>query len=215
MKHSPRLHARVALLSLALAGSILMSGCAPLMVGGAMAGTVATVTDRRSSATQLEDQGIEVKALKPIREIGGDAANISALSYNRHVLLTGEVPSADIRQRVEEEIRRIDPVTHVTNDLAVMPKASLGSRSKDALISTKVKAALVENRDVQAGVFKVYTERGVVYLLGRVTDLEGRIAVELARNVTGVERVVKMFEIITPEEARRLAPGANPPDAPR
>ena len=113
------------------------------------------------------------------------------------------------------EIRRIDTVTHVTNDLVVMPKAPLSSRSKDALISTKVKAALIENRDVQSGVFKVYTERGTVYLLGRVTDLEGRIAVELARNVTGVERVVKMFEVITPEEARRLAPGTNPPDAPR
>ena len=215
MKHTPRLPVRLALLSLAQAGSTLMSACAPLVVGGAMAGTVATVTDRRSSATQLEDQGIEVKALRPIRDIGGDAANISALSYNRHVLLTGEVPSAEVRQRIEDEIRRIDTVTHVTNDLVVMPKAPLSSRSKDALISTKVKAALIENRDVQSGVFKVYTERGTVYLLGRVTDLEGRIAVELARNVTGVERVVKMFEVITPEEARRLAPGTNPPDAPR
>ena len=193
----------------ALTGALLvsatLSACAPLIVGGAMVGGAFMVTDRRTSGAQVEDQAIELKAMNRTREILGDRGHVNATSYNRTVLLTGEVPAEADRTAVEQTVSRIENVRSVVNELAVMGNSSLTSRSNDAILSGKVKATFVDAKDLQANAFKVYTERGTVYLLGRVTEREANRAAELARTISGVQKVVRVFEILTEAELADLA----------
>ena len=193
----------------ALTGALLvsatLSACAPLVVGGAMVGGALMVTDRRTSGAQVEDQAIELKATNRTREVLGDRGHVNATSYNRTVLLTGEVPAEADRTAVEQTISRIENVRSVVNELAVMGNSSLTSRSNDAILSGKVKATFVDAKDLQANVFKVYTERGTVYLMGRVTEREANRAADLARSIGGVEKVVRVFEILTEAELADLA----------
>ena len=193
----------------ALTGALLvsatLSACAPLVVGGAMVGGALMVTDRRTSGAQVEDQAIELKATNRTRDVLGDRGHVNATSYNRTVLLTGEVPAEADRTAVEQTISRIENVRSVVNELAVMGNSSLTSRSNDAILSGKVKATFVDAKDLQANVFKVYTERGTVYLMGRVTEREANRAADLARSIGGVEKVVRVFEILTEAELADLA----------
>jgi len=193
----------------ALTGALLvsatLSACAPLIVGGAMVGGAFMVTDRRTSGAQVEDQAIELKAMNRTREILGDRGHVNATSYNRTVLLTGEVPAEADRTAVEQTVSRIENVRSVVNELAVMGNSSLTSRSNDAILSGKVKATFVDAKDLQANAFKVYTERGTVYLLGRVTEREANRAADLARTISGVQKVVRVFEILTEAELADLA----------
>ena len=159
-KTSPR---RVAALAAALAAATLLSACAPLLVGGAFAGTALMVSDRRTSGTQVEDQAIELKALTRIRETVGDRGHVNATSYSRLVLLTGEVPSDADKAAVEQAIGRVENVRSIVNELAVMGSSSLTSRSNDTILTSKVKASFVDAKDVFANAFKVITERGTVY----------------------------------------------------
>jgi osmotically-inducible protein OsmY len=191
--------------SLLVAGA-LTSGCVPVVIGGAMVGGALAVTDRRTAGTQLEDQSIELKAMGRTRELLGDRGQVSHTSYNRVVLLTGEVPSEADRASVEQAIGRLDNVRGVVNEIAVMGPSSLTSRANDRVLSTKVKATFVDAKDVMANAFKVTAERGTVYLMGRVTEREANTAVELARSVAGVQRVVKVFEYITEAELSALQP---------
>ena len=193
----------------ALTGALLvsatLSACAPLIVGGAMVGGAFMVTDRRTSGAQVEDQAIELKAMNRTREILGDRGHVNATSYNRTVLLTGEVPAEADRTAVEQTISHIENVRSVVNELAVMGNSSLTSRSNDAILSGKVKATFVDAKDLQANAFKVYTERGTVYLLGRVTEREANRAADLARTISGVQKVVRVFEILSEAELADLA----------
>lgn len=180
-----------------------LSGCAALVVGGAV-GTAMVVTDRRTAGTQLEDQNIELKALTRIRESVGDRGHVNTTSYNRLVLLTGEVQSEADRSALEQSIGRIEGVRSVVNELAVMGASSMTARSNDTILTSKVKASFIDAKDLQAGALKVVTERGVVYLMGRVTEREANRATDLARGVSGVQKVVKVFEMLTEAELATL-----------
>jgi osmotically-inducible protein OsmY len=194
--------------SLLVSASVLTSACAPLVIGGAMVGGALVVTDRRTSGTQLEDQSIELKAASRIRAAVGDRANINVVSYNRAVVLTGEAPTESDRAAAEQAAKSVENVRSVLNEVAVMGPSALSSRSSDAVLSTRVKASLVDAKDIQGTAIKVFTERGVVYLMGRVTEREAAAATAIARGVPGVLKVVRIFEILT--EAELAALGAAP-----
>ena len=207
---SPRLARRGALLAAALAAASLLGGCAPLLLGGAAVGRAMVVTDRRTSGTQLEDQEIELKAVNRGREIVGDAGHINATSYNRLVLLTGEVPSEADKASVEQSVTRIENVRRVVNELAVMGASSLGARSNDTLLTAKVKTSLIDAKDLMASTIKVVTERGTVYLMGIVTEREATRAADLARSVSGVQKVVRVFQVVSEAELANLQPSKAP-----
>ncbi len=190
----------------ALLVSLLGTGCVPLIVGGAMVGTVNVATDRRTSGTQLEDEGIELKTATRIREQFGDRGHISVNSYNRVVLLTGEVASEADRAALDGLAGGVENVQKVLNETAVMGASSLTSRSNDVAIASKVKAKLIDARDLISNAFYVVVERGTVYLMGRVTEREASRATELVRQTSGVNKVVRAFEIISEEELARITP---------
>jgi osmotically-inducible protein OsmY len=199
--------ARKFCLTTLLAASVAatLSACAPVMVGGAVMGSLVAV-DRRTSGAQLEDEGIELRAAARIRENLGDRVHINITSYNRQVLLTGEVPSAQDKQLAEQVVSRVENVRAIVNELGVMGNSSFTQRSNDSLITGKVKAALVDARDLYASAYKVVTERGVTYLMGRVTQREADRGTDIARSTSGVQKVVRMFEIISEEELRAMLP---------
>jgi osmotically-inducible protein OsmY len=182
-----------------------MTACAPFLVAG-VAGSALVATDRRTSGTQLEDETIELRASAKVRDTFGEKVHVNVTSYNRQVLLTGEVPSDRERQAVAAIVEKVENVKSVANELSAMPNASLGSRSNDLVVTGKIKATLVDSRDLFANAFKVVTERNTVYLMGRVTQREADSATALIRNVGGVNKVVRMFEIISEEELRRQLP---------
>lgn len=196
------------LLLAACAAVLMMSAltaCIPLVAGGVASGAL-LATDRRTSGAQLEDEGIELRALNRIRTNIGERVHVNLTSYNRQVLLTGEVPSAQDKAAVEQIVSRVENVSGVVNDLEVMSATTLAQRSSDVLVTGRVKAALIDARDLQFNAFKVVTERGVVYLLGRVTQREADRATAVARATTDVQKVVRVFEIITEAELARLQP---------
>ena len=195
----------------ALALVMGLGACAPLMVGG-FVGSAMVATDRRTSGTQLEDEGIELRSANRIREMVGDRVHVNITSYNRQVLLTGEVPNDRDRQYLAKLVSEVDNVRSVVNELAVMPASSLGDRSTDALITGKIKASMLDSKDIFASAYKVVTERGNVYLMGRVTQREANRATDIARTVGGVKKVVRVFEVITEDEPKALLP--EPPKAP-
>jgi osmotically-inducible protein OsmY len=161
--------------------------------------------DRRTSGAQLEDEGIELRGASRLRDAFGDRAHINITSYNRQVLLTGEVPNDQGKQSAEQIVSRVDNVKGIVNELAVMPASSLAQRSSDALITGKVKASIVDDKQLFIGAFKIVTERGVVYLMGRVTAREADRATQIARGVGGVQKVVRLFELISDAELREMA----------
>jgi len=193
-----------ALIAGVLVAASALSACAPLIVGGAMLGGTLMATDRRTSGAQVEDQAIELKSLNRIRDLLGERGHVSTTSYNRLVLITGEVQSEADKAAVEQTVTRLENVRSVVNELEIMGAPSLTSRSNDAIVTSKVKATFVDARDLFATAFKVVTERGTVYLMGRVTEREANRATELARSVGGVQKVVKVFEIISEAELAEL-----------
>lgn len=204
---SSRSGARRLLTTLALSvllGSTL-TACFPVIVGGAVVGSL-VATDRRTSGTQLEDEGIELRAASRIRDNLGDRVHVNVNSYNRRVLITGEVPSAQDLQLVEQVVSRVENVQSVVNELAVLGNGTLTQRSSDSLVTGKVKAGLVDSKDLFANAFKVVTERGTTYLMGRVTQREADRATEVARSTGGVQKVVRVLEIISEDELRAMLP---------
>ena len=189
-----------------LAAASLLGGCAPLLFGGAAFGTAMMVTDRRTSGAQVDDQAIELKSINRINDVIGERGRASATSFNRLVLITGEVPTETDKTNVEQSLSRIENVRSIVNELAIGPGASLGTRSNDTLLTSKVKASLIDAKDLQVNAFKVVTERGNVYLMGRVTEREATRATDLARTVSGVQKVVRVFEIVTDAELADAQP---------
>ncbi|MEH0166920.1 BON domain-containing protein [Roseateles microcysteis] len=201
---------RSALLATVLASALLSTACAPLIVGGAMMGGALVATDRRTSGMQLEDESIELKVGQNMRHHLPDRAHVNANSYNRMVLLTGEVASEADKSKAEVVVGKIENVRGVINELEVTFTSSMTSRANDSLLATKVKGRLVESKDLLANAFYVVVERGNVYLLGRVTEREASRAAEITSAVSGVKKVVKMFELISEEELARMTPKAPP-----
>lgn len=197
----------------ALAASSLLSGCAFLLIGGAVVGGSMMATDRRSPGTQIDDQTIEVKAGSRVREVLGDRGHVNVTSYNRLTLITGEVPSDADKAAIEQAIGRIDNVRSTVNELTVALASSLTNRSNDALLTSKVKATLLDAGEISATAFKVVTERGTVYLMGRVTEREASRASDLARTIRGVQKVVRVVEVISEAELGELQPGSVPKSA--
>ena len=190
----------------ALALSLGLSACAPVMFGGVI-GTAMVASDRRTSGAQVEDEGIEQRGATAVREnFGEKVAHINVTSYNRQVLITGEVADERVRAQVEQLITKVPNVRSIVNELGIGPVSSLSDRSADSLITARVKAAMIDSEDIFANVYKVVTERGTVYLMGRVTQREAARATEIVRGVPSVKRVVRVFEYITDDELKALQP---------
>ena len=181
-----------------------LGGCAALVVGGVIAGTTMVATDRRTSGSQLNDEGIEIRANNRLKEKFGERGNFSVTSYNGRVLLTGEVGGNSDKLAAEQLVFQIENVKLVVNELAIAGSTStLQERGNDTYITSKVKASLIEAKDVSSTAFKVVTERGVVYLMGRVSQREADRGTDIARSVTGVVKVVRSFELISEEQAKQ------------
>lgn len=205
------------------AGAALVAGltaCVPLVVGGAaVAGVGMVATDRRSSGAQLDDQGIELRGAARVRDIANDDMNVTVISFNRQVLLVGTVGNEGDRRRVEETVGRVDNVRSVVNEVTVGPGSTLPQRSNDAFITGKVKASLLDQKDIFANAFKVVTERSTVYLMGIATRRELDRATDIARGVPGVQKVVRVVEVVSDAElaatqARTSAAAPAPGPAP-
>jgi osmotically-inducible protein OsmY len=180
-----------------------LSGCAAVLFGGVIAGTAIVAADRRTSGSQLNDEGIEIRANNRLKEKFGERGNFSVTSYNGRVLLTGEVAGNGDKLAAEQLVFQVENVKLVVNELTVATSTStLQDRANDTLITSRVKTAMIENRDIASNAFKVVTERGIVYLLGKVTKREADRGTEIARSTSGVVKVVRSFEIISEEESK-------------
>ena len=189
--------------ALAVASLASLQGCIALLGAGAVAGGL-SLNDRRTGGTQIEDQSIELKSGGRLREAIGDKGHVNVTSYNRIVLLSGEVPTDSDKAGAEKAVRDIEGVTNVVNELEVGPNSTISTRSSDTVITTRVKSALIDAKDVQASAVKVITDRGNVYLMGRVTEREATRASEVARAQPSVLKVVRVFEILTEEQLGNL-----------
>jgi osmotically-inducible protein OsmY len=195
-----------------LLAPLWLAGCAPLVVGAGAASALSVSEDRRSSGAQLDDQSIEWRASSRIGERFGSKVHVNVTSYNRNVLLTGEVPDERARGDVDTLVRGVPSVLGTTNELVVAEPTSLGSRTTDSYITSKIKTRFLDAAQFNAMQVKVVTEAGVVYLMGIVTDKEGNDAVEIARTTGGVRKVVKMFEFCKPtDEVCKPPPPPAPP----
>jgi osmotically-inducible protein OsmY len=190
------------LLVMLLSASLLAAACIPLLIGGAAVGGAAALSsDRRTTGIQLEDEAIERRLNRAIYGSFKDGEiSVYVTSYNRKVLLAGQVISERIYQEVEKIAREGESVREVVNELQVRELSPATVRNNDIAITGKVRTAFIDAKNVPFGVIKVTTERGVVYLLGRVTQAEGDTAAQAAARVSGVNKVVKVFDYVTPEE---------------
>ena len=181
----------------ALVGTIALPlhGCVAMVAGGAAMGTL-SATDRRTLGAQTEDKSIVVRSHTVIRDEIGSTGNVNVTSFNRKVLVTGEVPNEAVKEKVSRSLRSLQGVEGVTDELAVTWSSSFTSRSNDALITSKVVANLLADNEVNLNQFKVTTERGNVYLMGIVTQKEALAATQIARKISGVKSVVKVFDYI-------------------
>jgi osmotically-inducible protein OsmY len=183
-------------LRLALAAVLalpLLQGCFPLAVTGVGAAAL-MATDRRTTGTYIEDEGIELKSLGALRDVNSRGGHVNATSFNRRVLLTGEVPTEELRKQSEEAVRVLTNVREVINELQIAGASSLASRGNDSLVTSNVKFRMLNNPRFTPNHIKVLTEAGTVYLMGLVTQDEGDAAVDITRTTSGVSRVVKVFE---------------------
>ena len=185
-----------AVFAMVACASIVLSGCVPLVIAGAAGGAALVAADRRSVGAQADDEAIELKMANNIGAGYGDRVHVNVTSYNGVVLLTGEVPTPELKTSIHEIARSTAKVREVDDELTVGPVTSIGSRTNDSYITSKVKARFVEANKFPANNVKVVTEREVVYLMGLVRHSEADAAVQIARTTSGVVRVVKMFEYV-------------------
>ena len=193
------------LAALILGAAVLpaLQGCFPIVAAGVTTGVMATV-DRRSVGTQTEDETIEWKASARAGEKLGNQAHLNFTSFNRKVLLTGEVTTAEGKAEVERIVKELPNVEGVYNELVIGPSSSYTDRSNDAFVTTKIKSRSIDNGKFNPLHVKVVTEAGIAFLLGMLTQPEADGAVQVARTTSGVKKVVNLFEIISPATAREL-----------
>ncbi|ANN65175.1 BON domain-containing protein [Bordetella bronchialis] len=208
MTLKPRFHT-IPLAAALTACVLALSACAPVVVGGAAAGAAVVATDRRTSGTQLDDQNISFKVEHAIAQKLGDAAHVSANTYEGVVLLTGEVPNDAAKAQATSLAQGVEKVKKVVNQLTIGPASSFSVRSNDTWLSSKVRTELLNTKFVPSGSISVTTDKSVVYLQGKVTQAEGEYAANAAAGVSGVAKVVKLFDIISREEAVRLSGGSS------
>lgn len=210
-------HRSLFMLGVLAATSLLGAACVPLVIGGAAVGGAAVLSaDRRPTGIQVEDEAIEQRLNRAIYGNYKDGEiSVYVTSYNRKVLLAGQVVSDRIYAEVEKIARDGENVREVVNELQVRELSPATVRNNDIAITGKVKTAFIEAKDVPFGVIKVTTERGIVYLLGRVTEEEGTKAAQVAARVSGVNKVVKVFDYLTPQEYAAIkgtpSSGQQPP----
>jgi len=198
-----RLTKTVCTLTLGVGMLANLSGCVAVLVGGAMVGTAVVTSDRRTVASQAEDATIELKAVNRISTVFGKEVHVNVNSYNRTLLLTGEVKDDATKVHVEDEIKAIENVHAVVNEVQVSAFLSgFGARSSDVLLSAKVRSKLLGTPDIYSSSFEIVTENGVVYLMGRVSQREADTATEAVREVSGVQKVVKVFEYINNSDVK-------------
>ncbi len=177
------------------ASAVLLQGCEMAVLGAAAGSAVTAFEDRRTSGTQIDDEGIELRIGNRVADRFGDKVHLNVNAYNRFALLTGEAPDEATRAEIEKIALAVPNVRGVSNDLQIGAPSSMSSRANDSFITSKVKARLLDASHVSPVHVKVATEAAVVYLMGVVTEQEGEGAVEVARTTGGVRRVVKIFEI--------------------
>lgn len=202
-KASPLTRRRLLLGAAALATLPALQGCFPVVAGGAVAGA-AMISDRRSSGAFLEDEAIEWKTRSAIRERFGTNVDVSVVSYNRNVLLVGKVPDQATRSEVGRIASGIDNVNGIVNEVDTGAPRTLTDRSSDSLITSRVKARFVDDQSFRAHHVKVVTADSTVFLMGIVTRREADAATEVARTTQGVQKVVRVFEFVSDDEAARL-----------
>ncbi|MCM8596569.1 BON domain-containing protein [Accumulibacter sp.] len=192
----------------------VLQGCLPVLAASAATGGAMAAVDRRSLGTQTDDETTEWKASARATEQFGDRAHLNFTSYNRKVLITGEVASPEMKTEIESLVASLPLVQGVYNEVTVGPPTSLTTRSNDAYLTTRVKARFVDSGKFNPVRVKVVTEAGVVYLLGLVTQSEADSAVQVARTTSGVVKVVTLMEIISPAKAREFDGSAPRSDTP-
>ena len=199
-----------ALLAIALP---LFQGCAPAVIATGAAVGVMSYQDRRPTAVQTEDEGIEWKAARSVPEHFAAASHLNFTSFNRRLMITGEVPSEEAKAAIGEQAAKVAGVREVFNEVRVGPASSLSARSNDSYITSKVKGRLVDEKYLSAIHIKVVTEAGVTYLMGIVSERESKLAVTIASRTDGVRKVVNLFEVRSDAEIKRLdtPPGATKP----
>lgn len=181
-----------------------LQGCVPAVIATGAAVGVMSIHDRRSTGTQTDDQGTEWKASAAIPEAVKANSRVNFTSYNRRLLITGEVPNEATKASIEQEARKIIGVREIYNELGIGPVSPLSSRSNDSFIDSKVKARLVDSNQVSANHIKVVTERGITHLMGIVTEREAKVAISVARTTAGVRKVVNLLEVLSDAEIQRL-----------
>jgi osmotically-inducible protein OsmY len=203
------------LLGIALGAALCASlqGCVPLVVGATAVGSMAAV-DRRSLGMQTDDKTIELKGEGRASKITGDKGRVAVTSYNRMVVLSGEVADEKMKAEVQTQIATLGDLKKIENDLEVAPVSTVSARSSDLLITSKVKAAIIDTKDLYISAFKIHTDRGVVYLMGRVTQREAKLGAEVARNAAGnIRKVVKLFEYISEDELLEMKAKQSPEES--
>jgi osmotically-inducible protein OsmY len=206
----------VVLVAAAAGAALLGTGCAPLLLGGAVAGGAIVATDRRSVGIQIEDEAIEGRVSRALgsRFFDGNTHRVSVSSYNRRVLLTGEVPSEADKAEAGKLAASMENVRMISNELVIGAVSTQANRNNDAAITTKVKAALLAEKNVPSGTVSVTTRRSVVYLMGRVSAAEGDLAARAASRVEGVREVVKLFDLQSEAEIKASRPASTPAATP-
>jgi osmotically-inducible protein OsmY len=190
-----------------------LQGCLPLVVGATAVGSMAAV-DRRTLGVQTDDKTFELKGEGRASKITGDKGRVAVTSYNRMVVLSGEVADEKMKAEVEAQIATLGDLKKIENDLEVAPVSTVSARSSDLLITSKVKASIIDTKDLYISAFKIHTDRGVVYLMGRVTQREAKLAAEVARNAAGnIRKVVKLFEYIGEEELLEMKAKPSPEES--
>jgi len=181
-------------LALLAAAAALLQGCAAVVVGAGAAAGYSSYDDRRSTGTQMEDEGIELRAMNRIDTRYGFKVHVNVTSFNRSVLITGEVPDASVREEIGKIVAGAGSVRAVANELELAATSSLAARTNDSLITSNVKARFLTAKGFSSNHVKVVTEAGIVFLMGVVTETEATAAAEVARTTDGVRKVVKVFE---------------------
>ena len=195
---------------LCLVAAFQLSACAPLVLGGAaLAGKA--VIDRRTAGIQIEDEAIELRSASGLRSILSKNTNVRVHSYNRLVLITGEVSNESEKALAERFVKSQDNVKSVINDVSISPVSSLTQRAKDTVINGQLRTLLIQAKDVHSSAVHIVVERGIVYLMGRLTNEEAKRVTDLVSTsqVSGVEKVIRVFELLSEEDLRRLSAPAK------
>lgn len=212
MNTTSLLSRRLIQLSLAIAGLGSLAGCGLLLVGGTAATTAVVATDRRSAGEQVDDQTIGLRVGSEMNKAFGDTARVNGTSYAGRVLLTGDVPNEADRERAQTIVQTIPKVRKIDNYIRVGDITPISVRTNDTWITSKVKSQLIQTKDIPSRTITITTERGVVYLMGKVTDEEGQRAAIVASSVDGVNKVVKLFQIVS-QASIMAEPGAAAPSS--